>query len=189
MNIPLPGGRGIGGPAVGDHVTVWLDAGLQESSKADGAGLRDQDQASTAETALPELHGTGQQHLPQRPAARDARLRAAKVRLVDLHVPTQPVASGMHHHRTVAVEKHPGGLDRAQTHLQMHLDCRYTDLVADHPPGDRQLDRQRDPGLIEDRSSGRGDLAVAATAFPPRIRQPPTLAACAVRTHESVGPT
>ena len=56
MNILLTGGRGIGGPAVGDRVAARLDAGFQERGKTDRAGIRDQGQAGTAEMAPPELH-------------------------------------------------------------------------------------------------------------------------------------
>src|SRR5665811_2212120 len=83
---PVPGGAGVGRPAVGDDPAARLDVRVQERGQADRAGVGDDTEASTADPALVDLHGGREQNLPESTTARHARFRAAKEALVDLDI-------------------------------------------------------------------------------------------------------
>src|SRR5450759_4692235 len=84
--VTVPGGAGVGRPAVGDDPAARLDVRVQERGQADRAGVGDDTEASTADPALVDLHGGREQHLPERAAARHARFRATKEALVDIDI-------------------------------------------------------------------------------------------------------
>jgi len=109
------GGLRIGTPPVGDNAAAGLDVCEQESLQAVGADVLDDAQANAPKTfGAVDFHSRSEQDLAQRTASSDARFGSTEERLVDLHIAGEPVPTGAHHDRPVAVQHRPSGLVRAQ---------------------------------------------------------------------------
>ena len=79
-------------------MTSGLYIGIEESGETDRAGIWDNAESDSSESSWISLDGTSEQHLPHGTAASDSWLEATKEGFIDLHITTQPVTAGAHHH-------------------------------------------------------------------------------------------
>ena len=186
--VAAPRRWSVGRPAVGDDATSRLDVGVEERREALCARVGDEADPCAAESMVVDLHRGGEQDLPECSPSRHPGLWPAEVALVDLDVPVQTVTASSHHHRAVAVQHRPGGLDRPEFHLALELGRRDAGLAVDHEPRCGKPDAERRPGLVEDRPRRGGHLAITAAALPATISEPPSHRARIVRADEPLRP-
>lgn len=91
-------------------------------------------------------------------AAAQPGLGPAHPRVVEFDVAVQRFARRVHHGASELVQEQPGGLVPAEGQLALQKQGRDPALVGRHQIGRPKPDRQREPGPMQDRARGQGNL-------------------------------
>jgi hypothetical protein len=135
-----------------------------------------------------DLHSDRDDRLGVGPASLPTALDPADVRLIDLHMPGEALATGTDHRHAIAVQHRPRGLIGAQTERPLDPERRDPVFLTGHLPRRLKPQPKRGPRAVKDRARGHRRLVAAHRALPAAIAKPPTVAGHAAWTPDPVRP-
>jgi hypothetical protein len=187
--IPTVGNGPVGLPPIGMHGRSRLDRTLDERDQAVLGDVVDTLAPDPSKTlGMLDLDSDRDDRLGVGLPTEHPSFDSTQVRLVNLDVARQPVASGAHHRGPVAVQHRPRRLVGPQPQRPLDPECGDAVLLTGHLPCRSEPQPQRRASAVQDRPRRDRRLTTADRALPTTAAQSPPSPAGAPRAPESGGP-